>query len=167
MSQDETEQETAEPNATGFQTYAANADAGPGTTGRHRKLAANVTDLRAIESRSNQTPDDSERAELEDVLLEAGCTPTEAMLERLDTLINRIAFVRCAEALRHIVRSLGDTPAGRALERVLLGNDGQSLETDAKQVGCSRQNIHHHEKTARARLSHLTTGTSVNRNSQN
>ena len=101
-------------------------------------------------------PGDAERAELEDALLECDCKPSEAKLDRLDSLCTRIALRRCAEALRHVVRTLGGTPAGRALERALLGSGGQSLGDDARAVRCTRQNLHYHEKQARRRLAHLT-----------
>ena len=149
-----------ETNASGFQSFAVKLDAGPGTAGRHRRVAGDVADLKSVEAPpAAMPPDDLERAEIEAVLLECGFSPTQELLDRLDILATRIAFVRCAEALRHLVRALGDTPAGRGLERALLGSDGQSLEKDAKQVGCTRQNLHHHEKTARLRLRHLTPGT--------
>ena len=149
-----------ETNSAGFQSFAVRADSGPGTAGRHRKLNADVADLASIEAPpAAMPPDDQERAELEAALLECGFSPTQALVDRLDILTSRLAFTRCAEALRHLVRALGDTPAGRGLERALLGSDGQSLEKDAKQVGCTRQNLHHHEKTARLRLRHLTPGT--------
>ena len=153
---------TAKPetNLAGFSTYAVKLDAGPGTAGRHRRVAGDVASLKSIEApTAAMPPADTELAEIEAVLLECGCTPTQELLDKLDGLTNRLAFVRCAEALRHLVRALGDTPAGRGLERALLGSDGQSLEKDAKQVGCTRQNLHHHEKTARLRLRHLTPGT--------
>jgi len=149
-----------ETNASGFQSYAVKLDAGPGSAGRHRRVAGDVGDLKTIEAPpAAMPPADAEREALAEVLVEHGCAPTQELLDKLDGLTNRLAFVRCAEALRHLVRALGDTPAGRGLERALLGSDGQSLEKDAKQVGCTRQNLHHHEKTARQRLRHLTPGT--------
>ena len=153
-----TEQDQPQPEPSpGFQTFAAVADAAQ--TGRHRRIAADVADLRALAAPAITAAADSELGELEDLLREAGINPRPELLARLDVLLNRIAFTRCAEALRHIVRSLERSPAGIALERALLGTAGRSLADDAKEVGCSRQNIHHHEKSAQRRLRHLTAGT--------
>ena len=152
-----TEQDQPEPSP-GFQTFEAVADAAQ--TGRHRRVAADVADLRALAAPATApTGDDAERGLVEDLLRECGINPRPELLDKLDGIINRLAFTRAAETLRHVVRSLEATPAGRALERALLGDDGRSLAAAAKEVGCSRQNIHHHEKKVAARLRHLTAGT--------
>ena len=151
-----------EPNSAGFQSYAVRADAGPGSAGRHRKVAADVADLKSIEAPPVELPPgDAEREALSEVLVEHGCTPTQALVDRLDSLTNRIAFVRTAETLRHVIRSLEATPAGRALERALLGSDGRTFAADAREAGCSRQNLQKTEAKLRQRLSRLTTGTIV------
>ena len=152
-----TEQDQPEPSP-GFQTFAAVADATP--AGRHRRVAADVADLRGLATPTTApAAADSELGELEDALRESGINPRPELLARLDGLLNRIAFTRCAEALRHVVRALESTPAGKALERALLGNDGRSLADDAKAVRCTRQNLHAHEKKVAGRLARLTAGT--------
>ena len=149
-----------ETNSAGFQSFAVRADSGPGTAGRHRKLNADVADLKSIEAPpAAMPPDDQERAELEAVLLECGFSPTQELLDRLDALTNRISFRRTSETLRHVIRSLEATPAGRALERALLGSDGRTFAADAKEAGCTRQNLQKTEAKLRRRLSRLTPGT--------
>ena len=141
----------------GFQVFTAVADAAQ--TGRHRRVAADVADLRGLAAPTITAAADSELGELEDLLRECGVRPSPELLDKLDVLLNRIAFTRAAEALRHVVRSLAATPAGRALERALLGNDGRSLADDAREVACTRQNLHKHEKKVAGRLARLTAGT--------
>ena len=126
-----------------------------------RILDADVSDLTgdAAAQVANRTPHpsvgDSERQALEDWAGECSLTLTTEQLDKLEALCDRLAFVRAGEALRHVVLHLGKTPAGLALQRVLLGSAG-SLERDAKTVRCTKQNLAHHEKTVRKRLSHLT-----------
>ena len=98
--------------------------------------------------------------EIENVLDDAGILPLPELVQRLDSLIDARASRRAGEALRLILRSLGATPGGRALERALLG-DGKSLAADAAEVGCTRQNLHHHVKTIRRKLRRLTPGTLI------
>ena len=149
-----------ETNSGGFSTYAVKLDAGPGASGRHRKVAADVADLKTIEApTAAMPPADAEREALAELLVEHGCTPSEGLLDKLDGLTTRIAFVRCAEALRFIVRSLEGTAPGRALERALLGPNGQSFADDASEVGTTRQNIAKLEKKTRQRIGRLTAGT--------
>ena len=149
-----------ETNSAGFQSYAVKLDAGPGTAGRHRRVAGDVADLKSIEAPTAELPPgDAERAEIEAVLLECGFSPTQELLDRLDALTNRISFRRTSETLRHVIRSLEATPAGRALERALLGSDGRTFAADAKEAGCTRQNLQKTEAKLRRRLSRLTPGT--------
>ena len=153
---------TAKPetNSACFESFSVRADSGPGSAGRHRRVAADVADLASIAAPAVELPPgDAEREALAEVLVEHGCTPTQELLDRLDALTTRISFVRTAETLRHVIRSLEATPAARALERALLGPNGRSFADDAKEVGTTRQNIAKLEKKTRQRLSRLTPGT--------
>ena len=129
----------------------------------HRKIDCDISDLQGSEAEavaSLAAPvlsvEALEREQIEEAL--AGLPITVAQIENLSRLIDRLAIVRAAETLRHVIRSLGNTPAGRALERALLGSDGHSLADDSKDVRCTRQNLHFHERNCVARLAHLTTG---------
>ncbi len=127
---------------------------------RYRPIDCDISDLKGPEAEavaSRQAPPyvgDLERQAIEDALAGSGVTPE--MLDNLEILIDRIAFARAGEALRHVVRCLKGSPAGVALERVLLGSEGRSLADDASTVKTSKQLIQYHEKTTRKRLSHLT-----------
>ena len=101
--------------------------------------------------------DETEKELIEDWLIEhQGPNYNAETLEALERLIDQIAISRAGEAMRRIVRCLGNTPAGKALERVLLGDDGNSLEADAKDLGCTKQNLAYHENRVRERLPTIT-----------
>lgn len=95
------------------------------------------------------------------VLEDAGILALPEIVHQLDALIDNRAQRRAGEALRSILRSISGTPAGRALERVILGDDGRSLADDAAEVGCTKQNMHHHVDSIGRKLRHLTPATLI------
>ena len=95
-----------------------------------------------------------ERETLVDLLVCGGLdlATADRLAPMLEKHAEQLALDRMADVLRSIARRLDRTPAGRALERVLLGDGGQSLADDAEQVGCSKQLLQHHEKRIRDKL---------------
>lgn len=132
---------------------------------RHRKIDCDITDLGGTEAEQVArvvvpvSLEQTERQQIEDVL--SGFSVTPETVDKLERLLDRIAFTRAGECLRHVVRCLANSPAGRALERTLLGSDGRSLADDAAELGCTRQNLHKHERKAKEKLARLTPGTFV------
>jgi hypothetical protein len=106
----------------------------------------------AIETTATPELPRSDREQLEDLFLEHNVFPTQSLIEQLDRLIDEKAIERGGEVIRATLRKITGTPAGRALERVVLGDGGKSLEDDAKEVGCTRQNLHKQVKAIRRRL---------------
>jgi len=110
----------------------------------------------ALEQTPAPDPELNDCEQIAAVLEDGGILALPEIVHRLDALIDARAHRRAGEALRQILRTLTGTPAGRALERVVLGDGGRSLADDAKEVKCTRQNLHHHVKTIRRKLAHLT-----------
>jgi hypothetical protein len=85
------------------------------------------------------SPDSSEHAAIAACLGESGVPEhlIEQVAERLQPVVDEIVIVRAAETLRHLLRSLPGT-SGEALQRLILGNDGESLATAAERVGVTK-----------------------------
>lgn len=76
----------------------------------------------------------------------------EHSIPQVEALIFTREIAAGAEAIRRIARSLGRTPAGKALELALLGQDGLSFEDHAREVGADRSNLAKAVGRVRARL---------------
>ena len=112
--------------------------------------------------------EDDARDTIVDLCLEegAGLDLAERIASRLldeNALPDSSADVnrRTAEMFRAVIlamdgSALDKTPVWRAFRRVIIGDNGRSLEQDAVLCRCSKQNLCHHEKTTTARLAHLT-----------
>ena len=110
----------------------------------------------ALDQTPAPMPEPSEAEQIADTLAEYGIEPTTAQVVAVERLVHRLAFRLASEGWRRLLRSLGQRPVNRALERVILGDGGKSLADDAGEVGCSKQNLDYHIKRLQKRLSHLT-----------
>lgn len=95
--------------------------------------------------------DDGER--LAEILEDFGLAPAQIpnAAAALDELIEQLAIVRAAQALRAIVRRLDGTAPGAVLARAILADDEPARET-AVRVGVSHTAILKGEGKVRARL---------------
>ena len=130
---------------------------------RHTKLAADISDVHSLEIAAPE-PTMSELEQVEIALEEAGFTLSQASraAEALESTIERIAIERAAETIRHLLLRLGNTSAGIALQRVILGDQGESLREAAARVepkSISAAGMLKNERAIRARL---TVGAIVN-----
>lgn len=89
---------------------------------------------------------------IEAILNEANIYPPPATILQLESLVESESLKLAGEHVRHTIRSLERTPAARALERVILGDNGRSLADDATEVGCTKQNLHKHVLAIRRKL---------------
>lgn len=96
-------------------------------------------------------PDDSER--LCEILEEAGMPAplVPGAIRSIEAYVDRMANVRAAEAIHHLVRCLEGTAAAAALQRVMLG-DTQPAREVAAEIGCTHTAILRQEAKIRAKL---------------
>ena len=104
-----------------------------------------------IEAVPDPAPDPAHKAAaFREELLEAGVHPDA--LEAAERVSLRFAFTVADDAIRYLLRSLGQSSGGRALERMLLGAGGRTFEQDAQEVGVRKQTLCVVEARMRKRL---------------
>jgi len=84
-------------------------------------------------------PDALEADALADLLAQHGADlhTVPALVSALLPFLHELATKRAGEALRTILRSLGPGAAAVALERAILGADGESIRAAAERAGSS------------------------------
>lgn len=90
---------------------------------------------------------------IRDEFLEIGVSPE--LVDRAVEAAEIYALGRMAEGLRQVVRRVGRTPAGLALNRAILGDDGRSFAEDAATVGITKQSLAESQKRIKKRLNGL------------
>lgn len=102
---------------------------------RNRKIDADISDLLALEVAA-PAPEISEMEQIETLLEENGFTLEQASKAAvlLEPYISDLVLKRSGETLRHLLLKLSNTSAGIALQRVILGDDGESLRDAGKRV---------------------------------
>jgi hypothetical protein len=115
---------------------------------RHRRAKDPEAVFRRLQA--IETPPADVRA----LLADAGFSEdgTEEMAEQLDAIIAAEAVRGASAMLRHLLYALDGTAAGVALQRVILGDQGESLRDAASRAGKSHVALHKHERQVRERL---------------
>jgi len=81
----------------------------------------------------------AEPPSLESELLAAGVEPEQ--LAAVRAVVVSWSMKSAGEYLRRVFDTLGQTPAGIALRRAVLGDDGRSYAEDAALAGISKQSL--------------------------
>lgn len=100
----------------------------------------------------SQTPDETLEDRIEDTLLNHGAEPSQMLVDELERLAFEEATKRAAEILRRWLLDLKGTTAAVALQRVILGDGGESQRTAAARIGVTHTALQKAERKLRKKL---------------
>jgi len=133
---------------------------------RHRRLDVDLSDAHgelAAEAadpapRPGDEPRDFGSAVLTE-LIEAGIDASTAarVFLKIEPIITAERFSLASEALRRIAKRLGNTSAGVALERAIIGSD-EPVREAARRAGVSHPAVIKNERRIRRAIAEVTNG---------
>jgi hypothetical protein len=107
----------------------------------------------AVKSAASPESEPTDRERIEDCLLASGVAVRKVgeIADDLERLLEQLATRKASEAVRHLLRKLDGTAAGKVLQRVVLGAE-ESLEEIGRQSGISKVGAFKAEQRIRERL---------------